>query len=108
VDLTLRVGARREGVGLNAESCVGLFATDRGAESFRQHAWVPFRLGESVFLFEPAARIRSRMIRELADALARYEPHFSVNHRFETRAFAGCMSDVRSSPPAGNDPVAAV
>jgi hypothetical protein len=95
-------------IGVDADFCVGRVVPADSAESRRQHAWVIFRLGETGFLFEPAARIRSRMIRSLADALDQYEPHFSVNHRFETRAFAGCTSDVRPSGPASNDPVAAV
>ena len=33
------------------------------------------------------------MIRPLADAMGEYVPHFAVNHRFETNAFAGCASD---------------
>jgi hypothetical protein len=61
----------------------------------RQHAWVVFRVDETPFLFEPAARTRSKMIRPLADAMAQYVPHFAVNHRFETTAFVGCASDSR-------------
>ena len=48
---------------------------------------------ETAFLFEPAARTPSRMIRPLADAMGEYVPHFAVNHRFETNAFVGCASD---------------
>jgi len=80
-------------VGIDAEFCVGrLIAADDRPEMNRQHAWVVYRLEDIEFLFEPAARIRSRMIRPLADVVDEYVPHFAVNHRFDTRAFAGCLN----------------
>ena len=80
-------------IGVDAEFCVGrLIAADDRPEINRQHAWVVYRVDETEFLFEPAARIRARMIRPLADAVDDYVPHFAVNHRFDTRAFAGCLN----------------
>jgi len=46
----------------------------------------------TAFLFEPAAQTPSRMIRPLEEAMGDYVPHFAVNHRFDTRAFAGCAT----------------
>jgi hypothetical protein len=53
-------------VGVDAEFCVGRVICDDRPEVDRQHAWVVFRVDEAAYLFEPAARIRSRMIRPLA------------------------------------------
>lgn len=94
-------------VGVDAEFCVGRVIGDDRPGVDRQHAWVVFRVGESAYLFEPAARIRSRMIRPLADAMGEYVPHFAVNHRFDTNAFVGCASDSHRGHP-GHDPVRAV
>jgi hypothetical protein len=80
-------------VGIDAEFYVGRVICDDHPEIDRQHAWVVYRVNGTEFLFEPAARTRSRMIRPLADAMADYVPHFAVNHRFDTSAFAGCASD---------------
>jgi hypothetical protein len=76
-------------VGIDAEFYVGRVICDGRPEIDRQHAWVVFQLDGSAFLFEPAARTPARMIRPLADAMGQYEPHFAVNHRFETTAFVG-------------------
>ena len=86
-------------VGVDAEFCVGRVICDDRPEIDRQHAWVVFRVDEAAFLFEPAARIRSRMIRPLADAMGEYVPHFAVNHRFDTNAFVGCASDSHRGQP---------
>jgi hypothetical protein len=80
-------------VGIDAEFCVGRVICGDRPEIDRQHAWVVYRVAGTAFLFEPAARTRSRMIRPLADAMGEYVPHFAVNHRFDTSAFAGCASD---------------
>jgi hypothetical protein len=81
-------------VGIDAEFCVGRVICDDRSDRSRQHAWVIYRLDGAAFLFEPAARTRSSMIRPLADAMADYVPHFAVDHRFDTTAFAGCAIDV--------------
>jgi hypothetical protein len=95
-------------IGVDAEFYVGrVIGADDRPEIDRQHAWVIYRLDDTEFLFEPAARIRSRMIRRLADAADEYVPHFAVNHRFDTHAFAGCASDSRRSR-ASSAPVGAV
>jgi hypothetical protein len=96
-------------IGVEAEFCVGrvIGADDRPGMD-RQHAWVLYRLDDSEFLFEPAARIRSRMIRPLADAADEYVPHFAVDHRFNTHAFAGCAYDSRRSRGTTSAPVGAV
>lgn len=79
-------------IGVEAEFCVGRVICDNRPEIGRQHAWVVYRVNETAFLFEPAAQNRSRMIRPLADAMHEYVPHFAVNHRFDTTAFAGCAA----------------
>jgi hypothetical protein len=78
-------------VGIDAEFCVGRVISDDRLD--RQHAWVVYRVNGTEFLFEPAARTPSTMIRPLEDAMGEYVPHFAVNHRFETNAFVGCASD---------------
>jgi len=82
-------------VGIDAEFFVGRVLSDEGPDLDRHHAWVVYRINGSAFLFEPAARIRAKMIRRLEDAVSDYVPHFSVNHQFETSAFEGCVFDVR-------------
>ena len=80
-------------LGIDAEFCVGRVICHDRPEIDRQHAWVVYRVNETAFLFEPAARTPSRMIRPLADAMGEYVPHFAVNHRFDTNAFVGCAFD---------------
>jgi hypothetical protein len=80
-------------VGIDAEFYVGRVICQDRPELDRQHAWIVYRVGDTAFLFEPAARIRSNMIRPLADAMGEYVPHFAVNHRFDTNAFVGCTCD---------------
>jgi len=72
---------------------VGRVLSSDRPEIERQHAWVVYRVNGTAFLFEPAARTTSKMIRPLAEAMGEYVPHFAVNHRFDTNAFAGCASD---------------
>jgi predicted transglutaminase-like cysteine proteinase len=82
-------------LGIDAELCVGrVIARDRPDINY-QHAWVVYRADETEYLFEPAARTQSTMIRPLAEAKNDYVPHFAVNHRFETNAFVGCAVDSR-------------
>lgn len=83
-------------VGIDAEFYVGRVICEDQPEADFQHAWVVYHVDGTAFLFEPAARTRSAMVRPLEDAMATYVPHFAVNHRFETSAFAGCTTD---SPP---------
>jgi hypothetical protein len=73
-------------LGIDADFCVGQLI--RSEVAF-QHAWVVYRIDGTSFLFEPAARTPAAMIRLLDDAMDQYVPHFAVNHRFETNAFAG-------------------
>jgi hypothetical protein len=80
-------------LGIDAEFCVGRVICEQQPEIERQHAWVVYRVDGCTFLFEPAARTPSRMIRPLAEAMAEYVPHFAVNSRFDTHAFVGCASD---------------
>jgi hypothetical protein len=88
-------------VGIDAEFYVGRVICDDHPEIDRQHAWVVYRVNGTDFLFEPAARTPSSMIRPLADAMDDYVPHFAVDHRFDTSAFAGCASDVRRASLRG-------
>ena len=80
-------------IGVEAELYVGRVLCDDRPRDDRQHAWVVYRVNRTDFLFEPAARTRHRMIRRLADAQDEYVPHFSVNGRFDTSAFVGCVLD---------------
>jgi hypothetical protein len=95
-------------VGIDAEFCVGRVICEDRPEIDRQHAWVVYRVNGTAFLFEPAARTPSRMIRPLADAMGEYVPHFAVNHRFETNAFEGCASDSHRGGLNRDDPTLAV
>ena len=42
---------------------------------------------------EPAAPDSQQMIRPLAEVRHSYVPHFAVDHRLDTCAFAGCVLD---------------
>jgi hypothetical protein len=91
-------------IGIDAELCVGRVICDDQPEIDRQHAWVVYRVNGTAFLFEPAARTSSRMIRPLADAMGEYVPHFAVNHRFDTNAFVGCAFDSHRPSLTRDDP----
>jgi predicted transglutaminase-like cysteine proteinase len=84
-------------VGVEAEFYVGRVICNASARGDRQHAWVVYQVDGALFLFEPAARTAPSMIRPLEDARDDYIPHFAVNHRFETSAFAGCASHSTAS-----------
>jgi len=94
-------------LGIDAEFCVGRVICGDQPEIDRQHAWVVYRVNGTEFLFEPAARTPSRMIRPLADAMGEYVPHFAVNHRFDTSAFVGCASDSHRGCLSRHDPTRA-
>jgi hypothetical protein len=79
-------------LGIEAELCVGRVICDDNPQLDRQHAWVVYRVNGTPYLFEPAARTPSSMIRPLTDAMDHYVPHFAVNHRFDTNAFVGCTA----------------
>ena len=91
-------------VGIDAEFCVGRVICEDRPELDRQHAWVVYRVDGGEFLFEPAARTPSRMIRPLNEAMGEYVPHFAVDHRFDTYAFAGCAADSHRGVLARRDP----
>ena len=93
---------------IDAEFCVGRVISDDRPEIDRQHAWVVYRVNGTPFLFEPAARTASRMIRPLADVMGEYVPHFAVNHQFDTNAFVGCVSDSYRGSPRRGDPTLAI
>lgn len=95
-------------LGIEAELCVGRVICDDRPEVDRQHAWVVYSVNGTAFLFEPAARTSSRMIRPLADAMDEYVPHFAVNHRFDTNAFVGCASDSQRGSLSPGDPTLAI
>lgn len=80
-------------IGVDAEFYVGRVMCEDRPENHYQHAWVVYHMGGSAFLFEPAAQTQAAMICPLEDARAAYIPHFAVNHRFETSAFAGCITN---------------
>jgi len=82
-------------IGVEAELIVGRVLCADDADGKRRHAWVVYRFDGTLFLFEPAARTRERMIQRLDDAMDGYMPHFAVNHRLATCAFMGCLIDGR-------------
>ena len=78
-------------IGVDAEFYVGRVI---GADTApRQHAWIVYRAAREEILFEPAARDRHRMIQPLTAVRDAYLPHFAVDRRFVTSAFAGCLLD---------------
>ena len=80
-------------IGIEAEFFVGRIVCGDEPAIDRQHAWVVYRFGRDVYLFEPAARDRLRMIQPWSAVKDDYVPHFAVDHRFVTSAFAGCILD---------------
>jgi hypothetical protein len=80
-------------LGIDADFCVGRVISEQRPDVPHQHAWVVYRVEDTAFLFEPAARTPAAMIRLLDEAMHEYVPHFAVNHRFETNAFIGCAND---------------
>ena len=77
-------------IGVEAEFFVGRVACGEPAID-RQHAWIVYRHAGDVCLFEPAARGRQRMIRPWSAVKDAYVPHFAIDRRFVTSAFAGCL-----------------
>jgi hypothetical protein len=77
-------------IGLDAEFFVGRVVCGDPA-SDRQHAWVVYRHGAEVCLFEPAARDPHRMIQPWSAVKDAYVPHFAIDRRFVTSAFVGCL-----------------
>jgi Bacterial transglutaminase-like cysteine proteinase BTLCP len=80
-------------LGIDSEFYVGRVLLNDEPHVHRQHAWVVFRVDDVDYLFEPAARDRGRMIRELSDAMNGYVPHFAVDRRLRTFAFSGYVAD---------------
>ena len=107
-DFALWAWRKSAEIGIDAELCVGRVICDDRPEIDRQHAWVVYRVNGTAFLFEPAARTPSRMIRPLAAAMGEYVPHFAVNHRFDTSAFVGCAFDSHRGSRSRGDPNLAV
>ena len=95
-------------IGMDVELVVGRVICDERHQIDRQHAWVVYRVDGTSFLFEPAARTPSSMIRLLVDAMDEYVPHFAVNHRFETSAFVGCTSESLLQSVSRPDPARSV
>ena len=80
-------------IGIEAEFFVGRIVCGGDPAIDRQHAWVVYRSRRDVYLFEPAARDEQRMIQPWSAVKDDYVPHFAVDHRFVTSAFAGCILD---------------
>jgi Bacterial transglutaminase-like cysteine proteinase BTLCP len=93
-------------IGIDAEFIVGRVVCDDSPQIDRQHAWVVYRVDGTAFLFEPAARNPSRIIRRLADTMDEYVPHFAVNHLFETDTFVGCAADSHRGSLSAGSPAA--
>lgn len=80
-------------IGVDAEFFVGRVVCGGDPPVARQHAWIVYRSGDEVYLFEPAARDRPCMIQRWSAVKDGYIPHFAVNGRCVTSAFVGCLSD---------------
>ena len=93
---------------IDAEFYVGRVICEDRPGIDRQHAWVVYSLDGTEFLFEPAARTPSKMIRPLVDAMDQYVPHFAVDHRFDTHAFVGCAFDSHRVSLTRSDPATAI
>jgi hypothetical protein len=93
-------------IGIDAEFVVGRVVCEDSPGIDCQHAWVVYRVDRTAFLFEPAARNPSRIIRPLADAMDEYVPHFAVNHRFDTDTFVGCAADAHRGSVGCSRPAA--
>jgi len=93
-------------IGIDAEFIVGRVVCDDSSQIDRQHAWVVYRVDGTAFLFEPAARNPSRIIRRLSDTMDEYVPHFAVNHLFETDTFVGCAADSHRGNLSSGGPAA--
>jgi hypothetical protein len=78
-------------IGVDAEFFVGRICAVEPARD-RQHAWVVYRQGAELCIFEPALRDRQRMIQPWSAVKDAYVPHFAVDGRFVTSAFAGCLT----------------
>jgi len=89
-DFALWTWRKLDEIGIDAEFYVGRVFCGDGERPHRHHAWVVYRVDETEFLFEPAARDRQQMIRPLADVKSVYIPHFAVNRHLVTCAFVGC------------------
>src|SRR5438552_630131 len=83
-DFALWAWRKLSEIGIDAEFYVGRVCCGDEREADRQHAWVVYRVDDREYLFEPAARSRTRMIRPLADVVDEYVPHFAVNRRLDT------------------------
>ena len=100
-DFALWAWRKLSEIGVDAEFYVGRVVmndgsndeSDQDTDCDRQHAWVVYRSGLEEFLFEPAAGNMDAMVRLLSDVQDDYVPHFSVNRRFKTSAFVGCILD---------------
>jgi hypothetical protein len=93
-------------IGMDAEFYVGRVIGCAEPDRDRQHAWVVYRAESTEFLFEPAASSSQQMIRPLDEVRHAYLPHFAVNHRFDTSAFAGCTHDSRRGKARGSEATA--
>jgi hypothetical protein len=85
-------------MGVEAEFFVGRVACGPESGAERQHAWVIYRDGDNVCLFEPAARGRERMIQPWSAVKDNYVPHFAVDRQLRTSAFAGVVQAHGAGP----------
>ena len=92
-DFALWAWRKLTDIGIDAEFCVGRVVRGDEPGVDRQHAWVVYRVDGVAFLFEPAAASRQWMIRQLAEAMDDYVPHFAVDSRLRTFAFRGYVLD---------------
>jgi len=87
-DFALWAWRKMVDAGIEAEFHVGRVRLRDKPPGGGQHAWVVYRVDGVAFLFEPAARSREAMIQSLDEAMDDYVPHFAVDHRLRTFAFA--------------------
>ena len=81
-------------IGHQAEFFVGRWSPG-GGDDYGQHAWVVFERDGEPCVFEAIAKDQATMIRPLREVRTEYVPHFSVDHRFSTRSYAGYVLYVR-------------
>jgi hypothetical protein len=75
-------------IGIEAELYVGEWFNDL-VRPVSNHAWVCYAVDGSRFLLEPAVKERATMVRRWDAVRHQYRPHYSVDHTFQMRTYAG-------------------
>ena len=86
-DFSLWAWRKMVRLGYDAEFMVG-YAT-HPAEEYRAHAWIVYRQGDCLYLFDPIVRGRSQMIVPLDNVADAYLPEVSVDGDLVRYAYGG-------------------